>query len=250
MEGKIMTPAREYRVSKDESERIRILKMWFAIMVVMIHAIFLEGIYLEGGTMAEDLPIWLARTQYFIAEVVSTCAVPGFFFLSAMFLYRKEFTWAGNMRKKVRSLVVPYFLVTTAWIAVYYIGQHVGALRMYFGNPENNVSGWGLWEWINAYLGINRLDRLGQGFNKPLVGPLWFIRDLFVLNALAVLIKKACKIESGSGVPNKTKVAAIKKADLQAIAEQKMPDLNAASLEAAMSMIAGTARSMGVTVED
>ena len=66
----------------------------------------------------------------------------------------------------------------------------------------------------------------------------------------AVLIKKACKIQSGSGVPNKTKVAQLSKADLQAIAEQKMPDLNAASLEAAMSMIAGTARSMGVTVED
>ncbi len=66
----------------------------------------------------------------------------------------------------------------------------------------------------------------------------------------AVLIKKACKIQSGSGVPNKTKVAQIKKADLQAIAEQKMPDLNAASIEAAMSMIAGTARSMGVTVEE
>ncbi len=66
----------------------------------------------------------------------------------------------------------------------------------------------------------------------------------------AVLIKKACKIQSGSGVPNKTKVAQLSKADLQAIAEQKMPDLNAASVEAAMSMIAGTARSMGVTVED
>ncbi|MBO5135916.1 MAG: 50S ribosomal protein L11 [Clostridia bacterium] len=66
----------------------------------------------------------------------------------------------------------------------------------------------------------------------------------------AVLIKKACKIPSGSGVPNKTKVAQLSKADLQAIAEQKMPDLNAASLEAAMSMIAGTARSMGVTVEE
>ena len=65
-----------------------------------------------------------------------------------------------------------------------------------------------------------------------------------------VLIKKACKINSGSGVPNKTKVAQLSKADLQAIAEQKMPDLNAASLEAAMSMIAGTARSMGVTVEE
>ena len=66
----------------------------------------------------------------------------------------------------------------------------------------------------------------------------------------AVLIKKACKIEKGSGVPNKTKVAQISKADLQAIAEQKMPDLNAASLEAAMSMIAGTARSMGIEVVD
>lgn len=66
----------------------------------------------------------------------------------------------------------------------------------------------------------------------------------------AVLLKKACKIESGSGVPNKTKVATISKADLQKIAEQKMPDLNAASVESAMSMIAGTARSMGIVVED
>ena len=66
----------------------------------------------------------------------------------------------------------------------------------------------------------------------------------------AVLIKKACKLKSGSGKPNKTKVAKISKADLQKIAETKMPDLNAASLEAAMSMIAGTCRSMGVTVEE
>ena len=66
----------------------------------------------------------------------------------------------------------------------------------------------------------------------------------------AVLIKKACGIESGSGVPNKTKVATITKDQVKAIAEQKLPDLNAASVEAAMSMIAGTARSMGVTVVD
>ena len=66
----------------------------------------------------------------------------------------------------------------------------------------------------------------------------------------AVLLKKACKLNSGSGVPNKTKVATIGKDALRAIAEQKMPDLNAASVEAAMSMIAGTARSMGIVVED
>ena len=66
----------------------------------------------------------------------------------------------------------------------------------------------------------------------------------------AVLIKKACGIEKGSGVPNKNKVATITKEQVQKIAETKMPDLNAASLEAAMSMIAGTARSMGIVVED
>lgn len=66
----------------------------------------------------------------------------------------------------------------------------------------------------------------------------------------AVLIKKACGIDKASGVPNKTKVASITKEQIKKIAEQKMPDLNAASLEAAMSMIAGTARSMGVTVAD
>ncbi len=66
----------------------------------------------------------------------------------------------------------------------------------------------------------------------------------------AVLIKKAVGLESGSGEPNKNKVASITKEQLQKIAEQKMPDLNAASVEAAMRMIAGTARSMGVTVAE
>ena len=64
----------------------------------------------------------------------------------------------------------------------------------------------------------------------------------------AVLIKKACNLKSGSGVPNKTKVAKITKAQVKEIAELKLPDLNAASVEAAMSMIEGTCKSMGVTV--
>ena len=67
---------------------------------------------------------------------------------------------------------------------------------------------------------------------------------------MAVLIKKAAKNEKASGKPNKEKVAKLNKAQVEEIAKQKMPDLNAASLEAAMSMVAGTARSMGVVVED
>ena len=66
----------------------------------------------------------------------------------------------------------------------------------------------------------------------------------------AVLLKKACNLKSGSAVPNKTKVATIKKSEVRKIAELKMPDLNAANIETATSMIAGTARSMGITVEE
>ena len=66
----------------------------------------------------------------------------------------------------------------------------------------------------------------------------------------AVLLKKAAGIQKASGVPNKTKVASVTKAQVEEIAKTKMPDLNAASLEAAASMFAGTARSMGITVTD
>ena len=66
----------------------------------------------------------------------------------------------------------------------------------------------------------------------------------------AVLLKKAAGLQKASGVPNKQKVGSVTKDQIKEIAEMKMPDLNAASLEAAMSMIAGTARSMGITVQD
>ena len=66
----------------------------------------------------------------------------------------------------------------------------------------------------------------------------------------AVLLKKAAKLKSGSGVPNKTKVATLKMSEVRKIAELKMPDLNASSVETATSMICGTARSMGIVVEE
>ena len=100
---------------------------------------------------------------------------------------------------------------------------------------------------------FNERTKNDMGYIIPVVITVYADRSFTFITKTppaAVLLKKACKIESGSGVPNKTKVASISKADLQKIAEQKMPDLNAGSIEAAMSMIAGTARSMGITVQD
>ena len=99
---------------------------------------------------------------------------------------------------------------------------------------------------------FNEKTRAQEGLIIPGVISIYADRSFtFVLKTppAAVLIKKACKIESGSAKPNSTKVAKITSAQVKEIAELKMPDLNAASLEAAMSMVAGTARSMGVVVE-
>ncbi len=100
---------------------------------------------------------------------------------------------------------------------------------------------------------FNEKTRGQEGLIIPVVITIYADRSFtFVLKTppAAVLIKKACKIESGSAKPNRTKVAKITHQQLKEIAEMKMPDLNAASVEAAMSMVAGTARSMGVVVED
>ena len=100
---------------------------------------------------------------------------------------------------------------------------------------------------------FNERTKDQAGFKIPVVITVYADRSFTFITKTPptpTLILKTLGIEKGSGVPNKNKVAVLKKADLQKIAETKMPDLNAASLEAAMSMIAGTARSMGVTVEE
>lgn len=100
---------------------------------------------------------------------------------------------------------------------------------------------------------FNEKTKNQMGYIIPVVITVYADRSFsFILKTppAAVLIKKAAGIESGSGVPNKTKVAKLTQDQLRQIAETKMPDLNAGSVEAAMAMIAGTARSMGVTVEE
>lgn len=98
---------------------------------------------------------------------------------------------------------------------------------------------------------FNEKTKAQEGLIIPCVISIYADRSFtFVLKTppAAVLIKKACKIESGSAKPNRDKVATITKAQVREIAETKMPDLNAADIDAAMRMVEGTARSMGVTV--
>ncbi len=100
---------------------------------------------------------------------------------------------------------------------------------------------------------FNEKTRRDMGLIIPVVITVYADRSFTFITKTppaAVLLKKACNLESASGVPHLEKVATISKEEVRKIAELKMPDLNAGSIEAAMSMIAGTARSMGIVVED
>jgi large subunit ribosomal protein L11 len=100
---------------------------------------------------------------------------------------------------------------------------------------------------------FNERTKSQEGYVIPVVITIYQDRSFTFITKTppaAVLLQKACKVEKGSATPNKTKVASITKEELNKIAVVKMPDLNAGSIEAAALMIAGTARSMGITVKD
>lgn len=183
MRTQTLAGRREYVISEDSSERIRILKVWFIILVVFIHA-YSEEIHFAEGDMVLEVPLWLQWTKYAISRVIARCAVPGFFFLSSLLLYRRDFTWADNMRKKVKGLLVPYVIITTFWIVTIFAAQHIGPLSGFvLADSVYNVRGWSWKDLLNAYAGLQGPDYV------PLVYPFWFMRDLLALNLLAPAIR-------------------------------------------------------------
>jgi large subunit ribosomal protein L11 len=144
---------------------------------------------------------------------------------------------ARNVAQKVTGIIklqIPAGKATPAPPVGPALGQHgvnIGAFTKEFNERTKNDMGMTIPVVITVYA-----DRSFTFITKTPPAP--------------VLLKKACNIEKGSGVPQRDKVARIKRSEVRKIAEQKMPDLNAGSVEAAESMIAGTARSMGIVVEE
>ncbi len=170
-----------FTISHEESDNIQILKIWLTIMVIFIHSYTTEINYV-GGALALQVPIWLDWIKYIISQIISRCAVPAFFFISAVLLYRKDFTWKDNIKKKIKTLLIPYLIFNTVWIIIYYCAQQISFLTPYFANEAKIIANWGIIQYADAYLGFIN--------GNPNLYPLWFVRDLIVLNLLAVVIKK------------------------------------------------------------
>lgn len=167
-------PDSNYPLSAAVSRRLNLYKLILSVLVVYIHA------NSAAAELAE--PLWLINFRLMISYAVAHCAVPGFFLLSSILLYRKPFCWKENMRKKLRTLGIPYLLMNTFWIAAYFVAQQIPGLRDFFSNPDKLIAQWGFREYANAFLGFQK------GSFYPFLYPLWFVRDLLVLNALASLL--------------------------------------------------------------
>ena len=143
----------------------------------------IENISLVNGTGNFAFPTWLHTIDYVIAECIGRAAVPFFFLCSSMLLYSKEFTFSSNLRKKIRTLFVPYFLCISLHILLFVIAQSLPFMAPYFQNENNRIAEWSWIQWLDAYVGKIQSD-------APFCVHLWFIRDLLILNVFAVILKK------------------------------------------------------------
>lgn len=168
-----------YALSGEERERLTLIRAWLIILVVFIHS-YGTGteVRFGSGNMQLVIPAWLQLFKYTVSQVIARSAIPAYFFLSSFFLYRKEFSWQGNMKKKARTIAVPYLIMNTFWIAVYFVCQQINALKNLFANADKVIAQWGAADWLFAYIGDP-----SRGY--PMLYPLWFLRDLLVLNLLA-----------------------------------------------------------------
>lgn len=171
-----------YQLTDEQSKRLNIMKFLLALFVVCIHnGVGMGEAKLANGVITTNLPTWFDYYSYALSEIIPRCAVSGFFLMSSLLLYRKKFTWKLNMKKRIKTLLIPYIILNSFWIVVFALGQHIPQTKIFFNNQDNIVANFTLFKWLQAY---------GIGAPYPFLYPLWFLRNLLILNILAVLIKK------------------------------------------------------------
>ena len=171
-----------YYINKQQSDRIRFIKVICTFMVIFIHANS-STVAISDNRALSDFSNCFQVLRFIISECFSRIAVPCFFLISSILLHSKPFTWTNNIKKKIKNLLVPYFIFISLYIIIFFVAQSIPFTAIYFSNPDNIIRNWGVLEWVDAYIG--KISR-----NVPFNVALWFVRDLFILNILSIPIKR------------------------------------------------------------
>jgi hypothetical protein len=171
-----------YYIDKQQSERIQIIKVICTFLVIFIHSNSSTASF-GDISVKSDFSYWQQILRYIVSECFSRIAVPCFFIISSILLHSKTFTWRSNINKKVKTLLLPYFIFISLYIVIFLIAQSIPFTSKYFSNGDNSISNWGVIGWIDAYVGKIKRD-------VPFNVALWFVRDLFILNILSIPIQK------------------------------------------------------------
>lgn len=140
-----------YEIPVEIQQRLNIFKILLTIMVIFIHS-YIETIRVGSGDVLLEIPIWFENFKFIISKCISRIAVPAFFLISSILLYKKEFSYKDNLIKKLKTLVVPYLILNTFWILFYFVVQMIPSLGVYFSNEDNIIEKWNILDFLNAYL--------------------------------------------------------------------------------------------------
>ncbi len=170
----------DYPISRQLSEQINIYRLLLVFLVIYNHSYHTVSLFSDAELVLEKAR-WLWHGKYALSQVIGRSTVPGFFLISALLLYRKDFDWRQNIRRKLKSLAIPYLFFNLAWILLFLVLQQFSFASFLFGSEENIVKNWSFVQWADALLGF-------RGDLVPFLYPTWFLRDLLILNLFAGLI--------------------------------------------------------------
>lgn len=173
-----------YSINRDESERIQLWRLWMVFFMPLRHVY--STAFRAGGAGSASIvePEWLQFIQYILTEIMPRFVPSAFALIAAVLLFRKPFDYGKNVVRKLKSLMLPLFLLTSFWVALYAIGPHIPGLGKLFSSETTRVADWSASQWFAAYLGWTPEHQI-----PTLLYPLWFLRDLMVMNLIAPAIK-------------------------------------------------------------
>lgn len=176
-------------ISEDISKRITSLRFILIVFVVFIHADLKVDDAINYYHYDFIQPKWIEIFKDFICSYLGGCAVPLFFFFASYLQFSKNYKYTVLLKKRAKSLLLPYILWTCITIVLYYIAQSIPFTAPYFQNPINIVRNWNGLDWIKTFTYHN----LAENLKTPLVYQFWFLRELMIYIVLSPVLAYLCK---------------------------------------------------------